>query len=146
MALVYLASLAIFLALDALWLGVVARSIYTRVLGDLMLDGFRIVPAVLFYLLQTSGILIFVLPFARRPGTILRAAAYGALFGVCTYGTYDLTNHAVLRVWTANMTIIDMTWGAFVTAAASLAGAWVRDRFQSDPWPASQEMPSARRH
>jgi uncharacterized membrane protein len=143
--LVFLASLTVFLALDALWLGVVGGSIYTEVLGDLMLHGFRIVPAMLFYLLQTTGILVFVLPFARRRGTIFAAAAYGALFGLCTYGTYDLTNHAVLRIWTARLTIVDMIWGAFVTAAASLAGAWVRGRFQTDPSPASQEMPSARR-
>ena len=128
MILTWLASLLVFLALDAIWLGFVGTSFYTGALGDLMLDDFRIVPAALFYPLQITGILVFVLPLARQRGTIWAAVAFGALFGLCTYGTYDLTNQAVLRVWTSQLTIMDMTWGAFVTAAAALTGALVQRR------------------
>ena len=126
--LTWLASLLVFLALDAIWLGVVGTSFYTSALGDLMPEGFRIVPAALFYPLQITGIVVFVLPLARQRGNPLAAVAFGALFGLCTYGTYDLTNQAVLRVWTSQLTIIDMAWGAFVTAAASLTGAFVHRR------------------
>jgi uncharacterized membrane protein len=31
----------------------------------------------------------------------------------------------VLKVWTTQLTVIDMTWGAIVTAAASLTAAFV---------------------
>ena len=128
MSLVYLATLFVFLALDAIWLGVVGGSLYSAVLSGLMLDGFRVIPAVIFYLLYVSGIIIFVLPLARRCGGIWCSAIYGAFFGLCAYGTYDLTNYAVLRVWTWELTVIDMAWGAFVTAAASFTGAWVERR------------------
>jgi uncharacterized membrane protein len=138
LALTWLSSLAVFLALDAFWLGVVGSSFYASVLGGLMLDGFRIIPAALFYPLQITGIVVFVLPLVRRNPALWSAAAYGALFGLCTYGTYDLTNHAVLKVWTTQLTVIDMAWGAFVTAAASLTGAWVR-RWRSR---ANPETPS----
>lgn len=127
-ALVYLASLFVFLALDAIWLGLVGGSLYSAVLGGLMLDRFRVMPAVIFYLLYVSGIVMFVLPLARRCGGVWCAAMCGAFFGLCAYGTYDLTNYAVLRVWTWELTVIDMAWGALVTAAASITGAWVERR------------------
>ena len=79
LALTWLASLIVFLALDTVWLGVVGGSLYTSVLGDIMLNGFRIVPAVLFYALHITGILVFVLPLARRHGGISAAIAYGAM-------------------------------------------------------------------
>jgi uncharacterized membrane protein len=138
LTLTWLSSLAVFLALDAFWLGVVGGSLYTEVLGGLMLDGFRVGPAALFYLLQITGIAVFVLPLSRQRGTLWAAAGFGALFGICTYGTYDLTNQAVLRVWTIQLTAIDMTWGALVTAMASLAGAWVDRRIRL---PARPETP-----
>ena len=131
LTLVYLSTFIVFLTLDAIWLGLVGGSFYSAVLGGLMLDGFRVVPAVLFYLLYISGIVMFVLPLSRRQGARWAPAMYGACFGLCAYGTYDLTNHAVLRVWTWQLTVIDMAWGATVTAAASLIGAWVERRRRS---------------
>jgi len=128
LALSWLAAIVVFLALDAVWLGLVAGSLYSSVLGGIMLDGFRIAPAILFYALQVTGIVVFVLPRVRQRGGLPAAAAFGAFYGLCTYGTYDLTNQAVLRVWTTRLTVIDMTWGAIVTAAASLAAAWVARR------------------
>jgi uncharacterized membrane protein len=125
-ALAWVSALVVFLALDTIWLGVVGGSLYTDTLNGLLVDGFRIVPAALFYLLHITGILVFVVPLARQ--RYWAAAAYGAFFGVCAYGTYDLTNQAVLRVWTTQLTVIDMIWGACVTAAASLMGAWVERR------------------
>jgi|SRR5271166_5328879 len=132
LALVYLTTFFVFLALDAMWLGLVSGSFYSAALGGLMLDGFRVIPAVLFYLLYVSGIVMFVLPPARLPAGRWVAAMYGAFFGLCAYGTYDLTNLAVLRVWTWQITVIDMAWGAFVTGAASLIGAWVDRRRNSE--------------
>ena len=140
----FLAAMAVFLTMDAIWLGLVSGSLYAGVLGGLMLPGFRIVPAVLFYLLYVTGIMVFVLPPARLRASLGAAAAFGAFFGVCAYGTYDLTNQAVLAVWTARLTMIDMAWGACVTAAASLAGAWVDQRWTSvrpDQSPAHPETP-----
>ena len=110
-----------------------------------MLDGFRITPAALFYILHISGIAVFVLPLARQRASLWAACAYGAFFGICAYGTYDLTNQAVLRVWTTQLTVIDMAWGAFVTAAASLGGVAVERRLTRARSPATQEMPSAAR-
>ena len=51
-----------------------------------------------------------------------RSLALGALLGLVAYGTYDLTNQATLKVWSVNVTIMDMGWGAVVTGLASAIG------------------------
>lgn len=126
---VYAVTLVVFLAVDAVWLALVGGPLYVAAIGPLLADQFRILPAVMFYLLHIAGILVLVLPRAR--GAIGAAALYGAMFGLCTYGTYDLTNHAVLKLWTWQLTLIDMAWGAFVTGLAAAAGAWMQGRAQA---------------
>jgi uncharacterized membrane protein len=129
---VYLVCLGGFLAMDAVWLGLVSPPVYQQTLGPLLLDGFRAVPAILFYLLYIAAIVVFVLPPVRR-AAVWTAVPRGAFFGLCAYGTYDLTNQAVLRAWTTELTIVDMAWGAVVTAAASLLAAAVDRRFRPRP-------------
>ena len=129
LAFTYLSTLVVFLVLDGIWLGLVAGGFYATVLDGAMLDTVRIVPAALFYLLYVAGIVAFVLPRGAR--NLAAAAGYGAFFGLCAYGTYDLTNDAVLRVWTWQLTVTDMAWGAVVTAVASVTGAWVNRRRSS---------------
>jgi uncharacterized membrane protein len=126
LALTYLSTLVVFLILDGIWLGFVAGGFYSAVLDGAMLDNVRIAPAIMFYLLYVAGIVVFVRPRGR--GSLGASAVYGAFFGVCAYGTYDLTNDAVLRVWTWQLTVTDIAWGAVVTAVASAAGNWVNRR------------------
>jgi uncharacterized membrane protein len=68
------------------------------------------------------GILFFVVKPALETGRWSTALAYGALFGLVAYGTYDLTNYATLRPWSLGLTVSDMVWGAVVTAVASALG------------------------
>ena len=83
----YLGTLFAFLVLDGLWLGVLMGPTYKSLLGPLMLDQPRLLPAVLFYLLYALGCVVFVvLPSARWQ----RAARLGALLGLvgrsCDHG------------------------------------------------------------
>ena len=51
-----------------------------------------------------------------------RVFARGALFGFVAYGTFDLTNLAVLKGWSVAITAIDMAWGTLLTGfVAALA-------------------------
>ena len=118
--LTYLTSLIVFLSFDAFWLGVAGGAFYRDVLGDLMLNGFRVVPAMTFYLLQIAGIVTFVLPQERVRANLWWAAAYGAFYGICTYGTYDLTNQATLRNWSSVLSVVDVAWGTTLAATTSL--------------------------
>ena len=122
LAIAYGAALSVFLAVDALWLGVLMKPVYAAALGPLLADTPRWGPAVLFYLLYVAGLLVFaILPGlrARRGRT---AAALGALLGLVAYGTYDLSNYATLQAWPAALTVIDMAWGAVLSSLAATAG------------------------
>ena len=121
----------VMLALDATWLTLTANSFYRRLIGDIMLDGFRPAPAVAFYLLYLCGAVIFAVHPAFATGKWTTAAAFGALFGLIAYATYDLTNQATLKSWSTLVTIVDMAWGCVLTAIvatlAYLAAApWAR--------------------
>ncbi len=53
-------------------------------------------------------------------------ALYGALFGLFTYATYDLTNYGTLKAWTVTLVpsdiLRDMAMTAVVSALGMLAG------------------------
>lgn len=61
----------------------------------------------------------------------MTAAVYGALFGLFTYATYDLTNYATLRNWTLQLTVVDVAWGTILGAVTSTATVWVVSRLVS---------------
>ena len=44
-----------------------------------------------------------------------------ALFGLFTYATYDLTNYATLKDWTAALAVSDIAWGMVTTAVVALS-------------------------
>jgi len=55
----------------------------------------------------------------------LATLLYGALFGLFCYATFDLTSLALLKHWSWPVAIVDISWGAFVTAVSSTAGLLV---------------------
>ena len=123
----YLGTLLAFLVLDGLWLGVLMGPTYKSLLGPLMLDQPRLLPAVLFYLLYVVGCVVFVvLPSVGWQ----RAARLGALLGLVAYGTYDLSNWATLQGWSAGLAVMDMAWGIVLTAACCTFGHLCAHRVQ----------------
>jgi uncharacterized membrane protein len=111
-----------FMALDSVWLSLTGEALYHRHLGDILLDGFRPVPAALFYLLYVSGLMVFAVEPARAEGRLAGAAFRGAFLGLVAYGTYDLTNQATLKIWPTVVTSADLAWGMTASAAAASAG------------------------
>ena len=123
----WLAVVLVMMALDAIWIGGLAKPMYQRGLGHLMAPQPNFVAAVAFYLLFAAGVMAFVvLPHAAQGW--LAAAAWGAAFGFMGYMTWDLTNMAVLRDWPLALSFVDMAWGSFATATASAAAALVAAR------------------
>lgn len=116
----YLAALAALAVLDALWLGLVSRKFYKARLGQLLLDRPLWSVAILFYLIHAAGIAVFAVPPAVTAGTWTAAVLYGALFGLCVYAAYDITNLATLRGWPITVSRVDLAWGSAVTAASTL--------------------------
>ncbi|MDO9414357.1 MAG: DUF2177 family protein [Pseudolabrys sp.] len=124
-AIAYAAIFVPFIALDAVWLTVMGKLVYKPTLGDILLPTVNLPPAIVFYLLYPIGILVFgVLP-ALKAGSVQPAIIYAALFGALAYATYDLTNHATLRNWTLQITVMDIVWGAFASAVAAAVSYYV---------------------
>ncbi len=116
----YLIAFSVFLALDLVWLGLVSKKFYARQIGFLMKTDISWLPAVIFYLLFTFGLVVFIIAPSLEKGSLTYALLYGALFGLITYATYDLTNLATLKGWPILVTIVDLLWGTAVSALVSL--------------------------
>jgi uncharacterized membrane protein len=107
--------------LDGVWLGLLMKNFYREQLAPIvrMGDG-GMAPnwpaAFVVYALLGTGIAFFVIP---RAATVPAAAAYGALFGLVVYGVYDFTNYSTLRQWPFVVTLADVAWGTFATAACA---------------------------
>lgn len=110
----------IFLVLDAVWLGVVAKKMYSKNIGHLMAEKPKWYAAGVFYLFYIFGLVFFVIEPALSTGSINYAIVAGLLFGAVTYGTYDLTNLATLSKWPLPLTIIDIVWGSVLCTIVSL--------------------------
>ena len=121
-AFTYLTVLVVFTAVDFLWLGLVALDFYKREIGPLLLEKPRLEVAALFYVLCAAGILILVVRPALDAGEWQKAVLLGAVFGLCAYGTYELTNLATLQRWSFRLAVVDVAWGTFLTSIAALAG------------------------
>ncbi len=125
----YLATLVAFFLIDMVWLGLVARSFYRKHLGFLLSPNPNWAAAILFYLLFIAGIIIFAVVPGLQAGSLGKALLLGALFGLLSYATYDLTNLATVKDWPLIVTVVDMLWGTVLATAVTwvsfLAGRWL---------------------
>ncbi|MEJ5080886.1 MULTISPECIES: DUF2177 family protein [unclassified Ochrobactrum] len=124
----YAATAVAFLAIDAVWLSNMANVIYRPVMGDMMLSGFRLAPAIVFYLIFVFGLVFFAVRPGLLAGSGMVTLLNGALLGFIAYATYDLTNQATLKNWSWTLTIADMIWGTVLSAASAYVGYWVASR------------------
>jgi len=124
-AVLYVATLIVLVPVDFLFLGMVAKGFFTSQVGD-MPGEIRLVPAVLFYLLYVAGVLVFV--SAPAGASWQSTLLYGALFGLFCYATFDLTSLSLLKHWTWPVAVVDVSWGAVVTAFSSTAGLLIANQ------------------
>ncbi|NTW96047.1 MAG: DUF2177 family protein [Erysipelotrichaceae bacterium] len=111
--------LVVFFTIDMVWLGVVAKGIYSKYLGYLMSPKVNWGAALLFYLLFILGLLVFVIQPALELKSVSDLLLKAALFGLVTYATYDLTNLATIKDWPVVITLIDLTWGMTLSVVVS---------------------------
>ncbi|MFZ1458787.1 MAG: DUF2177 family protein [Candidatus Saccharimonadales bacterium] len=124
----FLVAGGIMAVIDAVWLSVIANKFYKSQIGPLLLEKPNMPAAVIFYIIYVVGIVAFVLAPAIEKGSWQYAVGYGALFGFVTYATYDLTNLATLKGWTTKLVIVDLLWGAVLTAGVAGLTYWVLQR------------------
>jgi uncharacterized membrane protein len=118
----FVASLLFFLVVDSIWINLVVLKIYEADIGPMLRDPVSVPAAVFFYLGYVAGVtLLAVLP-ALRHRTSVTALFNGAILGAVAYGTYTVTNYAVLDGWTLRLVVSDLAWGTALTAATAWAG------------------------
>ena len=120
----YLACALVMGMLDFLWLSSMLKALYRPALGPTLAEEPNMAAAFSFYLLYLAGILIFAVVPAVNSGNWWTASCYGALFGLFTYATYDLTNLATLKIWSLKLSLIDVAWGTILTSITASAGAY----------------------
>lgn len=116
----FFTSLVVFFAIDMVWLVLVAKNFYQKQIGFLMRPDVNWTAAIIFYLLFIAGLVTFVISPAVVRQSWIHALLFGALFGLITYATYDLTNLATLKDWPLLVTVVDLAWGMVLSASVSL--------------------------
>jgi len=124
----YAVCIGVMLVLDGLWIGVLARPWYQQGIGHLMAERFNGLAAAAFYAIYGIGMVYFVVLPDGASAAWSKTLVSGALFGLCAYAAYDLTNLATLKNWPWSVSLMDMAWGSFATLCACAAGKFVVDR------------------
>jgi uncharacterized membrane protein len=124
----WLATALVMLPIDAVWLTLMAQPFYRVHIGHLMAPDFALGPAIAFYLLYVSGIVLLA---QRNAASWREAAKTGAILGLVAYGTYDLTNEATLQGWPTIVTVVDLIWGTFLTGTTAGLGFLFASRVAS---------------
>ena len=125
---VYFSFLLPLIVIDLIWLLGIAKNLYRNDMGSLMASEPKLLAGLGFYLLYALGTSIFVIIPAISKQSWIYAVQYGALFGFFCYMTYDLTNLAVIRDFPVRLALIDIAWGAAVTAISATIAYWVGAR------------------
>ena len=109
----------ILLLLDIIWLSIAPKLIYKPNLPGLLLDKPVLWAAMLFYIIYSVGVALIIIRPALINESILQGFWTGLIFGIVAYGTWSLTNMAVLKAWSPLVTFIDMFWGGFLTSVSA---------------------------
>ncbi len=115
----YLIAAVVFLALDLVWLSVVAQGLYEHFLGDLLAGSPNVAAAFTFYAIFLAGLVYFAIAPAAAEQSARTALVRGAAFGLVTYATWDLTSLAVIEGFPAAIVPIDLAWGTILAATVS---------------------------
>lgn len=121
----YILTFVVFLLIDFIWLKFVATGLYSSKIGHLMATNAKLIPAILFYAIYVVGVVVLVVLPGYEAKNMWKAILFGALFGMISYSTYDLTNLATLKDWPVSITLIDIAWGTLVTTITSLSGYFI---------------------
>jgi uncharacterized membrane protein len=116
----FIIALPVFFVIDMAWLVLVAKKFYQEQIGFLMKPDINWFAAIIFYFLFIAGLVIFVISPAVEKHSWVHALIFGALFGLITYATYDLTNLATMKDWPLLVTVVDLIWGTVLASSISL--------------------------
>ena len=115
----FFVSFIIFLAIDGIWLTLIAKDFYAKHLGFLMTKTPNLAAAGIFYVIYILTMVVLIISPALQKGSLMTAFFTGALFGLCAYATYDLTNLATIKDWPFLVTVVDLIWGTVLSGSVA---------------------------
>jgi len=127
----FLIALPVFFLIDIVWLVLVAKKFYQEQIGFLMKPDINWFAAIIFYFLFIAGLVVFVISPAVSKNSWVHALLFGALFGLITYATYDLTNLATLKDWPLLVTVVDLIWGTVLASSISVITYFIAGKIQT---------------
>jgi uncharacterized membrane protein len=125
----FMITFAVFMTIDLIWLGIVAKKLYNKYLGYIMAKNINWLAAIIFYIIFVVGLLIFVIYPAIAKDSLQYLIIYGMAYGFITYATYDLTNLATIKDWPIEITIIDLIWGTSLSTLTSYFSYLIINKF-----------------
>lgn len=118
----YVAALVAFFAIDIVWITNVVVDAYQQDVGPLIIEDPRLAPAIAFYLGYVGALVVLAVRPALEQGAASVAWFNGAVLGAFAYGTYALTNYAMLTDWTWHLVWTDILWGIALSSVVSFVG------------------------
>lgn len=129
--LLYVTILIVMVAMNLVWIGVIAKNFYKKHIGDMF--EFKVIPTILFYLIIPAAIVYFITNSNNQNSIadlkLPTVAVDCAILGFTAYATYNLTNLATIRNWSIRMSIVDTIWGTFVTSVSGTLGVIIARQF-----------------
>ncbi|MEK6919020.1 MAG: DUF2177 family protein [Nanoarchaeota archaeon] len=110
-------AILIFIMLDGVWLGLIIKPTYSKLLNKFKLKKINLLSALIAYSFLALGIALFVIPRVITP---LPAFFFGVIFGLIIYGFYNFTNFAIFDGYEFSFLAIDVLWGAIASGITSI--------------------------
>lgn len=117
----FILTLLVYSILDLAFINLFAKEFIQKQVGAMLAPSPDLKAAVIFYLIFIATLLYFCVYPAYEIKSVIKSIISGALFGLVTYGTYELVNKSLLANWPVQMVIVDILWGVFVGTAVSWA-------------------------
>lgn len=119
-------------AMDAIWLGIIAKEIYQHEMQGMLRTEYPVWPWLTFYLVYALSVAVLAvqpsftkLVSERKEARDIALVAFrGFVLGLAAYGAYNLTNYAILHNWSLKISLIDWAWGCIITSTSSAFAAY----------------------
>lgn len=120
---------------DFFWLGYIARPIYDN-LRIILNPGisksnlpYRIIPAIFAYTAMVISLSTLSVPnVITNKGLyerVLSSIMWGGMWGLGVYGTFDMTNLAIINAFPVNAALIDAIWGIVIGSLGAFTGSYI---------------------
>lgn len=120
----YVITLLLLVIFDLIWVKFVMQDLYETFVAILRPE-IHLLPVLVFYLVFSAGLLLFVVRPSLEMYAGSYAIAYGGLLGLLAYGTYGLTTYALLQDWPLLVSAFDTASGIVIGALVSGASYFI---------------------